>query len=346
MRRHPGSRRPPSAINAIHPEKRSWRPALHRRGDRQRITRGTPSARRAVPRPSSCGVLVVSIVSALGEVAERSQLIARGVRPREISAAIRRGAIVRVRRGWFATATASDEQMAAVRIGGRLGGMTACATFGLWVPESAAIHISLSRNSSRLRASPVSGRPIILDWASDRPQIHPARPAWRVDVGTAIAQSIRVLAPDEAVAMLDSALHHRLISGAMVGKILQKAPQRVRAIGPMIDSRAESGIESLVRVRLQQRGITSLPQIEIPGVGRVDLLIGDRLVLEVDGRGFHSSTDDFAHDRERDLTSAALGFRVIRLSYRQVITDWPSSEAAILAVIDAGEHRASRRISG
>lgn len=285
-------------------------------------------------------------MSALGEVAERSQLITRGVRPPEISAAMRLGTIVRVRRGWFATADASDEQVAAVRIGGCLGGVTACATFGLWVPESAAIHVSLPRNSSRLRSSPLPGRPVILDWTSDRPQIDPARPAWRVEPETAIAQSLRVLAADEAVAMLDSALHRRLVSRQAMGTILQKAPERMRGIGPMTDSRAESGIESLVRVRLQSRGITSRPQVEIPGVGRVDLLIGDRLVVEVDGRAFHSSIDDFTRDRERDLTLAALGFRIIRLSYRQVILDWQASEAAILAVIDAGEHRASRRISG
>jgi very-short-patch-repair endonuclease len=89
-----------------------------------------------------------------------------------------------------------------------------------------------------------------------------------------------------------------------------------------------------------------VPQVGIPGVGRVDLLIGDRLVLEVDGRAFHSSTPDFARDRERDLTLAGLGFRVLRLSYGQVVADWPASEAAIRAVVDAGEHLAQRRNSG
>ena len=289
---------------------------------------------------------VVSIVSALGDVAERRQLIARGVRPSQISTAIRLGVIVRVRRGWFATPAATVEQVAAVRIGGRLGGITACATFGLWVPESSAIHVSLPRNSSRLRSSPAPGRAVIVDWTSGRPPADPATPAWRVEPEAAIAQSLRVLAADEAVAMLDSALHCGLISPQVMGTILRTAPDRVRHIGPMTDSRSESGIESLVRVRLRGKGIRSQPQVDIPGVGRIDLLVGDRLVVEVDGRAFHSAVDDFTRDRERDLTLAGLGFRVIRLSYRQVVADWPASEAAILALVDAGEHRASRRNSG
>lgn len=289
---------------------------------------------------------VVLTISSLGEVAERSQLIARGVRPSQLAAAIRSGSVTRVRRGWFATASASLEQLTAVRIGGRIGGTTACATFGIWVPESDAIHVSLYRNSSRLRPSPTRGRPVILDWTSDAAPVDPWTSAWRVDLESAVAQCLRLLAVDEAIALLDSALHARALSRLAVSRLLLGAPEKLRSIETLMDARAESGTESLVRVRLAACGVVCMPQVKIPGVGRVDLVVGDRLVIEVDGFRFHSSAKDFARDRDRDLTLAALGYRVIRLSYRQVISDWPASEAAILAVLDAGEHLAVRRFSG
>jgi very-short-patch-repair endonuclease len=102
-----------------------------------------------------------------------------------------------------------------------------------------------------------------------------------------------------------------------------------------VDGRAESGTESITRVRLRRKGLRVEPQERIPRVGTVDLVVEGRLVVEVDGREFHTSEDRFEEDRRRDAELVALGYRVLRFSYRQVLYDWPAVERAIRAALAA-----------
>ena len=90
---------------------------------------------------------------------------------------------------------------------------------------------------------------------------------------------------------------------------------------------------------LASRGLRVRTQVPIAGVGAVDVLVGDRLVIELDGSEFHSGSREFANDRRRDLELARRGYRVIRLSFSQVMTDWDACEAVILRLVRAGEHR-------
>jgi hypothetical protein len=46
--------------------------------------------------------------------------------------------------------------------------------------------------------------------------------------------------------------------------------------------------------------------------------LAERLVVEVDGRGVHTTRRAFEHDRRRDHRLALLGWRVVRLTRRQV----------------------------
>jgi very-short-patch-repair endonuclease len=73
--------------------------------------------------------------------------------------------------------------------------------------------------------------------------------------------------------------------------------------------------------------------VSIPGVGRVDFLLGSRLVIEVDGTTFHDRGSQFENDRRRDAELSARGYRVLRFSYRQILYDWPLVEAAIWAAL-------------
>jgi very-short-patch-repair endonuclease len=278
---------------------------------------------------------VVGVTSRLGNVAERRQLIAGGNSPKAIASAVRAGSIERVRRAWYATSAATLEQRVAVRIGGRLGGPSALPGHGIWRPPGTAVHVSLAPNASRLRP-PAAHVPVVLHWTDPaRPNID--LPAWRVDAVTAVSQTLAVVAADAGTAVLDSALFTGAIDVATAARICAASPH-TRHLMENVDGRAESGIESLVRVRLAGAGVTARPQVVIPNLGRVDLLIGDRLVVEVDGREFHGP-ERFESDRRRDLELAALGLRSLRVSYRQVIHDWYSTEDAILRLLDAGEHR-------
>jgi very-short-patch-repair endonuclease len=283
---------------------------------------------------------VADHLAGLGNVAERRQLIAAGFTPRAIASALRRGEIERIRRAWFATGAASAEQRAAVRIGGRLGGPSALPYHGIWRPPGRSLHVSLAPNASRLRSVAIADA-VVRHWSDPGPPAVTS-PAWRVDHLTAVGQTLDIVDSDMAVAVLDSALHTQSMTLGEALSLCATAPPRLRQVSALLDGRAESGIESLVRVRLVQAGAPAEPQVVIPGVGRVDLLVGDRLVIEVDGREFHGGAR-FEADRARDLELAARGLRVVRLSYRQVVHDWGATQDALLRLLDAGEHRARSR---
>lgn len=84
------------------------------------------------------------------------------------------------------------------------------------------------------------------------------------------------------------------------------------------DPLSQSGTESLVRVRLRRRGIRVQTQFRRRGVGRVDLLIGDRMVIECDSDEFHSGDEAQERDYDRDLELIDGDFLVLRLRYRHV----------------------------
>lgn len=113
------------------------------------------------------------------------------------------------------------------------------------------------------------------------------------------------------------------------------------------------------RLRLRALGIELQSQVEVPGVGRVDFVLGDRLILEVDGRanhvdgfgapvgahaeGMRAAAASLRHkDLVRDAVAAAHGFDTLRFDYALVVHDWPAVEAAILAKVERGLHLRSR----
>jgi very-short-patch-repair endonuclease len=106
-----------------------------------------------------------------------------------------------------------------------------------------------------------------------------------------------------------------------------------------VDGRSESIIESISRFRCRALGLQVRIQVTLASGVRVDMVIGDRLVVEVDGREYHSNPAAFERDRIRDARLTALGYRVLHFSYKQVMYDWPSVEAAILAAVEHGDHR-------
>ncbi len=81
-----------------------------------------------------------------------------------------------------------------------------------------------------------------------------------------------------------------------------------------------------------------------PGEQRVDGLIPDwSIVVEGDGRAWHTRVDDFERDRRRDAEAAAHGLLTLRFTWNQ-ITHEPSWVRQ--TVIDAGAHRAAPHVRG
>ena len=69
---------------------------------------------------------------------------------------------------------------------------------------------------------------------------------------------------------------------------------------------------------------------------RVDAVIPEwNLILEADGRAFHTKRADFERDRQRDNLAAVHGYRVMRFTYRALTQD---PAAVLQLVFNAGQH--------
>jgi len=72
-------------------------------------------------------------------------------------------------------------------------------------------------------------------------------------------------------------------------------------------------------------------QVSVFGVGRVDFLIGDRLIIEIDGRLGHADDVGRHKDLTRDANAASWGYVTLRFDYETVVNDWGLVIRAILA---------------
>ncbi|NED69865.1 DUF559 domain-containing protein [Streptomyces sp. SID10244] len=74
-------------------------------------------------------------------------------------------------------------------------------------------------------------------------------------------------------------------------------------------------------------------------MGRVDLLVGDRLIIEIDSVEYHDrSPEQIEKDRRRDEEAARLGYVTLRFSYRRVVNEWAQAEATVLDLVRRREH--------
>jgi hypothetical protein len=63
--------------------------------------------------------------------------------------------------------------------------------------------------------------------------------------------------------------------------------------------------------------------------------VAQRLVVETDGYRYHRGQAAFEQDRARDLRLRALGYQVVRLSYRQVLDEAPRVAIVLRAALGA-----------
>lgn len=266
-----------------------------------------------------------------------------------IRALLHRGQLIRVRQGWYASPATAPEMIAAFRVGGSLGCVSGLASLECWEPPDAGLHVSISAGSSRLRTATDAHRRL-----SDEP--HPGitvhwhayalerAPRLRTGIEDCLREMICCQPVEQVIAVADSALARQddrppLLTIAEWLRIGAEFPRLLPQLR-LVDAKSGGGTESLTRFRCwRDHRLPLRSQVSIPGVGRVDFLLGDRLVIEVDGAAHHTGPERFEADRRRDALLSALGYRVLRFSYHQVVDRWTEVEHAILAAVARGDHR-------
>jgi very-short-patch-repair endonuclease len=239
-----------------------------------------------------------------------------------------------VRRGHYATPGTPAPLIRAVRMGGLATATSAAAARGLWVPPHAPLSVAVPINTPRLRDPDDPDLPydersdVRLHWTSHLDDA--AAVTGMVGTELMVQHLLESLAPEHAVAVLDSALHERALHERELDVLAARLPDRLAPLLSVLDGRCESGMESVARYLLQRLGLHVEVQVQIEGVGRVDLLVEGRLIIELDGRQYHP---DFEADRYRDAQAASRGYRTLRFTWKKVLFEWPWVQSVVLAAL-------------
>jgi len=272
---------------------------------------------------------LVVAVSGHGGVARTRVLEDEGFSRHHQARAIELGALTRPTRGWVALPSADPALVEAARAGVVLTCLTAARRLGLWVLDDAVVHVAAARTGHpRVDAARVH-----VHWASPVVPRHPDALVDPVENVLVILADCRPY--EEALATWESALHDGLVTIEQLRR-LPLGP-RARRLAENATPWSDSGLESFVPPRLRFLNLPIVPQAWIAG-HRVDFLIGERLVLQIDG-GSHVGAQ-----RERDIAHDALlmlmGYHVIRVGYGQVVDRWHEVQAMIMDAVAQGLHRA------
>lgn len=241
------------------------------------------------------------------KVYTRADLIASGMRGRDITESVRRGHLLRARRDRYVQAETDQEVIEAIRIGGRLSCISLLKSLGVFVHRCERTHVFVERGTSRIR--PVDEGRALVHWAAPSGHESPLHVAPLLD---AVRQAVRCQQPRAAVATLDSLLHHGLVTRAQLEDVFCSLPSRQRALLALVDGSAESGTETYMRLILRAIGASYETQVLVAGVGRVDFVVEGWLIIECDSREFHSGWEAQVRDRRRDCAAAQQGYVTVR----------------------------------
>lgn len=275
-------------------------------------------------------IALLSAIAAQGGVARSAALVREGHRPRTIAALVGKGLLRRIRRVWVALPEAEPLLQAAARTGTVISCVTQARRLGLWVADQGPPHVAARPDGARLRVAAGT----VVHWAKP---VVPRPPGVLVDAVENVLALIGTCQPQEAaLATIESALSHDLVDRSALLRVPLTA--RVRTLVEEASPWADSGLETFFVRRLRWLRLPIRVQIWIAG-HRVDTLIGDRLVVQIDG-GHHvgpQRTSDIRHDAALML----LGYHVIRVGYDQIVNRWAEVQDQVMRAVAQGLHRAA-----
>jgi very-short-patch-repair endonuclease len=262
--------------------------------------------------------IVATIATRQYGIVSTRQLLTAGVGKDGILRRVRAGRLHRIYRGVYAVGHVrlSEEgrwTAALLACGGDavISHRSAAALWGLLPRDAgAAVDVSLPGRAGR----------------RGHQGIHIHRPSTLTSRLVTLRRGIAVTNPTRTIADL-----HRAVSPAEARRAIRQAEVLGLVLGADV---GQDGTRSELERRflaLCRRRRLPAPEVNARvGSRLVDFLWRDRrLIVETDGYRYHRGRFAFEDDRARDLELRALGYEVIRLSYRQV-TESPAQVASVL----------------
>ena len=239
--------------------------------------------------------------------------------------------ITRIRRNLYVLANLRDIRRVAISAGGVASHLTAAQHWGWKVkdpPERPCITLS--------RGSRVPAGDLELHWQDLTPREVSGHVTRRVPTVIACA---RAYDGATALCVADSALREGQVTRTQLLEAAQRSPRtgRARAIKvvTLADARAANPFESVLRWLCDGvDGLVAVPQVEVDGVGRVDLMdVRLGIVIEAESFEFHGSLASFRRDVHRYTACARRGLVVVRFTWHDVMHDPDGVRAALTDVV-------------
>jgi very-short-patch-repair endonuclease len=256
-------------------------------------------------------------------VVTTAQLAAAGIGRRGVAHRVAHGRLTPMLRGVYRVgpiAAPYGREMAAVlATRGVLGYHTAAAIWGIRPPADGDVHVVISGRDARSRGGLRVHRSASLDAA-----VHLGLPL------TTVPRTLHDLAPLIGQGGLDRAVEEAVIRGLAKPEELTSRPALRRATieEPQITrSEAERRLRRLIKAARLPRAVTNT---RVAGWEVDAFWPRERLVVEVDGFAYHGNRAAFERDRRKDAALVAAGYRVVRITWRQLV-DEPHVVVALLA---------------
>ncbi len=271
-------------------------------------------------------------------VVSRGQLLEGGIGTGAIEGRLMRGQLHRVHRAVYAVGhrllSTEGRWMAAVLAGGRgtvLSHRSAAAAWQLLPRSTAIVDVTRprgwrTREAIRLHCSAVPQDE--RTWIDGVPVTSVSRTLLDLAAVLSKRQLAQALNEAEVLGLTDS---------LSIPGLLRRYPRRhgSAALRTLLES--ESVARGITRSELEERFVDLLAAHDLPpprlnatvAVGgrflELDCFWPDRrLAIELDGRAAHGTARAFERDRARDRLLIAAGWRVVRLTWRQVSDDAPA----------------------
>lgn len=270
-------------------------------------------------------------VRTAGGASSRARLISAGVGRRDLERAVRDRLLDRVGYG-YSLPDCPVERRTAAGAGAAPACVSALRVHGVAVPgPREPVHLMVAS------ARPVGGA-----------VVHRGNRGTASGVAegplAATLRALRCLDRHASLAMVDSVIRSGLVGLDELGVAVGVRPGSVvRWVLQHADPRAESVLESLLRALLIDARIGGIDlQVDVAGVGRVDMVIDGWLVVEADGFASHSDREHYRNDRRRLDAQLRSGLVTLWFSFEDVVGAPAHVVATVRDVLERRRRRAFR----
>lgn len=257
-------------------------------------------------------------------VTKASALRAAGFTHTARDKALAAGRIVRIQRGIYSLPGEAGAFGVALSHNALLTCLSAAPVYRMWTLQGAgAVHLSPSHKKTPPRTL-THGR-----------CLHPPHP-WLPVAGLAdvLIHALRCLPELESLVMVQCAAQRGDVT---VEFLRRKLPgnrnARARAVLDSVIPRADSILEVLANYHFRRAGLNIRMHVELPGVGEVDFLIEECLVVETDGTT-HLEPRQVKKDRKRNNATVIGGRLGLRYGYDDVVNHPQRMVAEVVEVLE------------